>query len=237
MNVTAIQTPVFHPGQDLLAFLDSQLPKLENGDCLAITSKIVSLWQNKLVSALTDKKTLVIKHADRVLCESYKTYLTIKEGILIAAAGIDESNSETGAYILWPDQPFMASKTIWEHLIKTHGLTSLGVILTDSHCTPLRKGVSGIALSHWGFKGVQSHIGKPDIFGRPMIMSQTNVADSLASAAVYVMGEVAEQSPIALIRNAPFIEFCSETDPLECRMPPEEDIFGPVFSGYKEMKP
>src|SRR5690606_41310710 len=60
--------------------------------------------------------------------------------------------------------------------------SNLGIIFTDSRCTPLRRGVSGIGLSHWGFKGVQNHIGRKDLFDREILMSTTNVVDCISSA-------------------------------------------------------
>lgn len=70
-------------------------------------------------------------------------------------------------------------------LIKKYGLKKLGVLITDSRTTPLRLGITGVTLGYSGFNGLRSYIGRPDIFGRTFKMSRTNVADSLATAAVW----------------------------------------------------
>ena len=77
------------------------------------------------------------------------------------------------------------------------GWKNFGVLITDSHTTPLRRGVTGIALSYWGFSGVQNKVGTPDLFGRTLKMTHVNLADAFAAAAVLVMGESNESTPVA----------------------------------------
>lgn len=72
--------------------------------------------------------------------------------------------------------------------------------MTDSHTTPLRRGVTGIALSYWGFQGVESFVGTKDLYGRALKMTHVNFADALASAAVLMMGEANESCPLAMLR-------------------------------------
>ncbi|MDZ4676622.1 MAG: coenzyme F420-0:L-glutamate ligase [Oligoflexia bacterium] len=229
MKITAISTRIFHLNEDLVSFITTHVKSLPEGSILLVTSKIISLAEGQIVNhSETSKKDLVKKEADIVLCESYKTYLTIKNNILIPAAGIDESNAEGKFYILWPKDPYQSAKDLWLTTKTHYQIKKLGIILTDSRCTPLRKGVSGVGISYWGFKGVDSHIGKPDIFNRPIVMSTTNIVDGLAAAGVLVMGESNEQKPLALIENFE-AEFCDEVDPKELIMPPDQDIFGPVI--------
>jgi len=52
---------------------------------------------------------------------------------------IDESNSETDQYILYPENPFVSAENLWQGLRKHWGVEKFGVILTDSHTTPLRR--------------------------------------------------------------------------------------------------
>ena len=105
----------------------------------------------------------------------------------------------------------------------------LGVIFTDSRCTPLRQGVSGVGMSHWGFKGIKNHIGRKDLFGRKIEMSTTNVVDCLASAAVLVMGESNESCPLAIVNDFEGIEFQDKVDSKELFIEKERDIFLPLF--------
>lgn len=229
MIVLPIKTKIFNKGDSLEKFIFSAIPELKNKSILLITSKIVSLAQSRTLSKDgISKKALVEKEADQLLGESYKTYLTIKDGILIPAAGIDESNAQD-EYILWPKDSYKAAEDLWKSLRTHYKVQNLGIILTDSRCTPLRYGVTGIGIAHWGFKGIESHIGKKDLFGREIEMSTTNVVDSLASAGVLVMGESNESCPLAIITDYDKIEFNESTDPKELVVDPDQDIFKPLF--------
>jgi F420-0:gamma-glutamyl ligase len=99
----------------------------------------------------------------------------------------------------------------------------------------LRAGVVGVALGYAGFHGVRNYIGKKDIFGRVLKMSKTDVADSLATAAVFCMGEGKEQQPLALIINAPVV-FTNKINKRELLIDPREDIYQPLFEKIKKIK-
>ncbi len=229
MKITAIKTRLFKPSENLEQFIHEHIPSLPNSSVLVVTSKILSLAQNQVVSKskYPDKKVLVREQADRILCESYKSYLTIKDGHLIAAAGIDESNAEEN-YILWPKNIFIEAQSLWKSLRAHYKVKDLGILFSDSRSQPLRRGVTGLALGYWGFEGLQNHVGKTDLFGREITMSSTNAADCLTSAAILCMGETNESKPLALIENAD-VTFQSETDKNELVMELEKDLFAPLF--------
>jgi dihydrofolate synthase / folylpolyglutamate synthase len=188
IEIKAIRTEIFPVGGDIFSFL-KQYTKNESleGKVLAVTSKIVSLAESRIVKKESiSKRELVQREADHYLCEGgFGVELTIKHGILIPSAGIDESNSETGDYILFPEDPFASAHAIWKFLKKEFSLENFGVILTDSHTMPLRGGVTGISLAHWGVRATNSLVGQPDIFRRPLKFTKVDVVDSLASMAVF----------------------------------------------------
>jgi coenzyme F420-0:L-glutamate ligase/coenzyme F420-1:gamma-L-glutamate ligase len=93
---------------------------------------------------------------------------------------------------------------------------------------PLRSGVVGIALGYAGFKGFRDYRGKPDIYGRKLKFSSTDVADSLATVAVFLMGEGDEKQPLALIQDVP-VEFCERVNRNELHIDIENDMFKPFF--------
>jgi F420-0:gamma-glutamyl ligase len=64
----------------------------------------------------------------------------------------------------------------------------LGVILTDSRCTPLRRGTTGISIGFYGFDALPDYRGRPEIFGRPLGVTLANQADAMEAAAVGLMG-------------------------------------------------
>lgn len=233
LQVFPIKTQVYSPGQDLLQFILSSLGDrgLRNGDILAVTSKVVSLAENRLVRRESiDKRELIEQEADQILAElAHNCTLTLKHGLMMISAGIDESNSPTGEYILYPIDPWKSAADLCRILKEKFQLQDLGLILTDSHTIPLRRGVVGISLAHSGFRGTKNCIGEADLFGRPLKFTHQDLADGLAAAAVLVMGEGNECQPLALIENAPVI-FLNGEDDSPLRLKPEEDLYYPFFA-------
>ncbi len=202
---------------------------------VAITSKIVSLAENRLVARESvSKADLVRRESDRFYGEiGHGCFLTVKHGLLIASAGIDESNSAGGEYILYPEDPYRSARELWTQLREIWNVNELAVVLTDSRTMPLRRGVTGISLSYWGFRALRNLVGQPDIFGREMRMTQMNLADGIAGAAVMMMGEAAEQTPIALIEGMD-LEFTPSIPPDEIGIPYEEDLYYPVLKACED---
>lgn len=234
----AVRTRIFQQGEDLADFVLEQFPEpsdLPERSILAVTSKIVSLAEGRVVPASreldrkTQKEELIAREADVHLGTTrYGVSLTVKQGILIPAAGIDESNSREGGFILFPEDPYRSARSLWERVTRRRGLQELGIIITDSHTHPLRRGVTGIGLAHWGFKATRKLVGHQDLFGRELQMTYVNALDALAVTAVYLMGEADESSPLAVIQGAP-VEFTRTSSVEEIRIPPEEDIYWPAL--------
>jgi uncharacterized integral membrane protein (TIGR00697 family) len=241
--VRSIRTPVFHPGQNLVEFVMKAIPAnlVQENMVLAITSKIISLAENQILKRdQTPKRTIIEREADQFLAETiHGVFLTVKHGILIPSAGIDESNSETGDYILFPKDPYASADRLKKALQEKWKLKNLGIVVTDSHTQPLRKGVIGIALSHAGFKATHNLVGEKDLFGREMKMTHVNAIDSIATAAVYKMGEIAERCPLALVytEGLEFTNNVSSVDAQkEIQIPMSEDLYGVLFPSSGETK-
>lgn len=232
LSVLPIKTAIFHPGDDLVEFLVRHLQDrpLQERSILAITSKIVSLAEGRIVPLDSiDKKDLIRQEADYYLGEiGYGVSLTITHGLLVAAAGIDESNSENGDYIVYPQNPTASADKLHAALKKRLGLKELGIILTDSRTGPLRLGVVGVSLAYAGFHPLRNMIGKEDIFGRPLMMTKINLTDSLAAAAVLMMGEADECCPLAVIENAP-VDFTDQPRREDLEVAPEDDMYLPMY--------
>lgn len=242
MQVTTYKTHKITPGESLYLILDQYLPEIATQSIIVITSKIISLCQNKIVpqSIVSNKLDLIQHEADFYLegddVEKYGVVLTIKNHILIPTAGIDGSNGN-GYYILYPEDPQKAATEIWQYCRARYPDQNIGVLITDSHTTPLRRGVIGIALAWCGFEPLYSYIGKPDIFNNPLRVSVINILDSLAASAVLVMGEGNEQTPLAIIREAPKITFQNRPPSKEeiqsITIEPSEDLYGPLWTNLK----
>ena len=238
LAVKPIRTSIFRKGMELDEFIIEHSKNLmRDGLILAVTSKIVSLAENCVVerTAFT-KKDIVLKEADEYLCEGlHGVHLTVKHGLVIPSAGIDESNAEDGGYILYPKAPYESAQRLYRSLKEKLGLNYFGIIITDSHTHALRRGVTGIGLSHWGFEATSSLVGTEDLFGRKLKMTTVNILDSLAVAAVLVMGEASEQQPLAVI-DAQGVEFNERTNPQSIQIPLDEDLYGPLLKAVKAKK-
>lgn len=211
MIVTAIRTAAVKPGDSLLKILHDALPSLPDHAVVAITSKIVAICEGSLVPIEAGvKAALIYEQAERYLPPHgrYGVSITTKHRMLIANAGIDESNSQCN-YVLWPADPQATTNSVRAYLRGRFGHDNLGVLVVDSKTTPLRWGVTGTALAHSGFAALNDYVGELDIFGRPFVFEKANIADGLAATAAVVMGEGAEQTPIAIIEDLPFVSFQS----------------------------
>lgn len=227
MKVKAIETRIFLPPKDdLLSFIKESFlnVKLKEKSIIVVASKIVAIAEGRCVkiTKTSNKPALIKKEADFYIDKNKVSgkisTLTIKDNILISSSGIDESNGN-GYYVLWPVYPFVAAKKIYACIKKEFGLKKFGVIIADSHRVPLRTGILGIGLAYHGFEPIRDYRGKKDIFGREMKFSKTNIVDSLATVAVFEMGEGDERAPLGIIESARDIKFTaadfSKNDPLK----------------------
>lgn len=235
MKVLPVRTGVFREGEDLALFITKHIPKLSEESVLAVTSKVVALAEGRTAAPATarERDALIRAESDTAIKTRLVT-LTLKDGLYIANAGIDDSNGD-GKLVLLPKDSFAAAKRIRDALCRRYKIRTLGVVITDSRVAPLRSGVTGVALGYAGFRGLRDYRGKKDIFGRMLSFTQTNVADSLATAAALVMGEGAERQPLAVIEDAP-VEFASRVNPAELLIPLEDDMYRPLFKTARRKK-
>ena len=229
--------------QNIFKILDKYIKKLSEGSVLAITSKIISICEGRFIDInKANKQDLIEKQSEFFLPSSESKYditLTIKNNLLVPTAGIDESNAQDH-YILWPKDPQTTANKIREYLRRKFNLKKFGIIITDSKTSPLRWGVTGIAIAHSGFCALNNYIGKPDIFGRQLKVTKSNIMDGLAVSSVLAMGEGEEQTPMAIINDLPFVKFQSrnptkkELEQLHISI--EEDLYAPLLKGVEWKK-
>jgi len=185
--------------------LTSAQEKLEEGDILVIASKVLAYCEGRLekITESNTFKEIVAREADLVLeCTEYNEMdLTLKNRVLIPNAGIDKSNTPEGEVVLWPKDSFKSAREIQDKMKKEYGLKKLGILISDSHCHPLRMGTAGIAIGWAGFEGVEDVRGQDDLFGKKMLYTQNAVADNLSSAANLLMGETDASIPFVIVRG------------------------------------
>ncbi len=236
MRICSIKTPIFKPESVHEDVVDAVLNHIEDRSIIAISTKIVSLIEGRVIPFdEVEKPELIKKESDMTLSLNdvyLGVYHTIKDNLLIASAGIDESNAANG-YILYPVDPLASAIKIWSLIRKETSHKNIGVILTDSQTRMMRRGVTGFALAFAGFKPFYSYVGAPDLNGRALAHTEVNIVDALATSAVYMMGEGAEQTPIAVITDAPKIEFSDTPPTLEefskTRIPMEQDLYRDIL--------
>ncbi len=244
MKVTGVKTERITAGAtELLPLLERVITELAEGSVIAITSKIVSLCEGSVIRLdRIDKEELVVRESDLYLPASLSKYghhFTITNNTLIPMAGVDESNGG-GQYVLWPKNAQATANQVRAWAKEKFRLSHVGVVITDSTCHPLRRGTNGIMLAYSGFRALNDYVGRPDLFGRPFTVSQADVAGGLAAAAVLQMGEGAEQTPIAVLTELPFVHF-RDRDPTAEELaaviiPLAEDLFAPFLTSVQWRK-
>ncbi|MCA1386404.1 MULTISPECIES: coenzyme F420-0:L-glutamate ligase [unclassified Bradyrhizobium] len=218
--------PLVGPGDDLVGVIADGAKTGEiavaSGDIFVVAQKIVSKAENRYVylddvrpsdRAVELAKTVGKdpRHIEVVLSESTEVLrarqnviiVVHRLGFVMANAGIDESNIEQDRghrVLLLPEDPDDSCRHLKRGLDRQFGV-DVGVIINDSFGRPWRNGVVGVALGSAGIPALQSMIGKPDLFGRPMQVTEIAVADELAAAASLLMGQAAEGQPVIHVRG------------------------------------
>ena len=231
MIVQPIKTRVFQEGGDLFAFITAYVKELTERAVIVVTSKIVALAEKRtaIIKNAKTKENLIRAESEFAIPTKY-VWLTVKDGMVMASAGIDESNAN-GKLILLPKDSFKTARLLRNKLRQRYDVRNLGVLITDSRTVPLRAGVTGVAVGYAGFRGIKDYRDTPDIFGRKFEFSRTNMADGLAAAAVLVMGEGNERQPLAIIESAP-VEFSDNVNRRELYIDIQEDMYRPLFSTF-----
>ncbi len=251
LEILPIKTRKVLPPKDDIANILKHLPKLKTGDVLVIASKIVAIHQGRTLNKseiLISKSKIIKNEADYTLpmhkVGDSQIVLTIKDHTLIPSAGIDESNGND-YFILWPKNSHTEAKKIWALLTKKNNIKNLGIIIADSHTTPLRWGTQGISIGFFGIHPLKDYRGKKDIFGRKLKYTQSNIVDSLANLGVLSMGEGDEQTPMVIIRglSSPLslrervgvrIKFTNKNLHKKFLITPKQDLYYPLLKHFKQ---
>lgn len=213
MQVVALPPlPSIQPGDNLVSLLVERLDEtfwpdgttgLSDGDIVVITSKIVAKAQGRVIPAAERDaaidaetvRTVAVKRTPHGLTRIVQT----RDGLVLAAAGIDASNTESGTVVLLPENPDGAAADIRRGIHRATGC-AVGVVITDTMGRPWRLGVTDVAIGSAGLRVLHDLTGQHDGFGRALETTSIAVADEVASAAELVQGKSSGQ-PVALIRG------------------------------------
>lgn len=191
-------------GADLAALVARACPDLADGDIVVVASKIVSKAEGRVV-ADDDREGAITAETVRVVATRERPGgppLRIVEnrlGLVMAAAGVDASNTPQGTVLLLPVDPDASARRLRAGLRSTLGVR-VGVVVTDTAGRVWRDGLVDLAIGAAGLRVVEDERGQRDSAGRELGMTVRAVADEIAAAADLVKGKVTGR-PVALVRG------------------------------------
>jgi coenzyme F420-0:L-glutamate ligase/coenzyme F420-1:gamma-L-glutamate ligase len=241
--------PLIAPGDDLGGIIIAAMTKADlapvAGDIIVVAQKVVSKAQGRyvdladivpsararelaievekdprLVEVILSESVRVVRRRPRLLIVEHR------DGYVAANAGVDRSNIDAApardVVLLLPMEPDSAAEMLRQRLAK-HFRKPLGVIVSDSFGRPWRRGTVGVALGSAGIAALNDLRGRPDLFGRPLQVTETALADEVASAASLLMGQADEAHPVVLVSGLAVAEQQSPARALI--RPAAEDLF------------
>jgi coenzyme F420-0:L-glutamate ligase/coenzyme F420-1:gamma-L-glutamate ligase len=223
------------PGADLgrvvaaaLAPATPEGPRLQDGDVLVVTQKVVSKAEGQLVELdhadAEAKAALVERESVRVLRRRGELIISeTRHGFVCANAGVDLSNVAEGTAALLPEDPDLSARRLRASLGHALGV-DVGVIISDTFGRTWRRGVTDVAIGCAGVAAVVDLKGTRDAGGRELVATEVCVADEIAGAAELVMGKD-RGIPVAVVRGVPAAWMRPASVRAEIVRPPGEDLF------------
>lgn len=220
--------PHFEPGHSIAAEIAAAAERagvgLGDGDVVVAAQKIVSKVEGRTVELdrvapdaeahmLADRTgrpavlAQLIRNESAEVMRATPAAIVVRHrtGHVLANAGIDASNVGSGSgderVLLWPEDPDASARTIRAELAAISGVRP-AVIVADSLGRAWRMGTVGTAIGCAGLAVLDDRRGSHDLYGRELQATLVGVADSIAAAAVLVMGEGAEGIPVAIVKGA-----------------------------------
>ncbi len=199
--------PEIEPGADLGQLICQAAPGLRGGDILVVTSKIISKAEGRVIRS--DRERAIDAEAVRVVARRGRTRIVeTRHGLVLAAAGVDSSNTAPGTVVLLPEDPDGSARRLRKSLGERLGV-SVGIIVTDTMGRPWRVGLTDTAIGAAGVAPLRDYRGQADTFGNPLEVTIAAVADEIAAAAELVKEKTA-QVPVAIVRG--LAELVTEAD-------------------------
>lgn len=171
---------------------------LRDGDIVVITSKVVSKAEGRVVAA--DRQEAIDAETVRVVARRGELQISeTRHGLILAAAGVDSSNVETGKVVLLPTDPDASADALRSALRLRSGV-DVAVVITDTLGRPWRRGLTDVAIGVAGMAPLADYRGRSDPYGNPLRSTEVAVADEVAAAADLVKGKLAGV-PVAILRG------------------------------------
>ena len=197
--------PEVRPGDDVAALVAAAV-ELQDGDVVVVTSKLLSKAEGRLVPVPPGEEREAVRQAAveaetvRVVARRGRTVIAEnRNGLVLAAAGVDASNVPPDSVALLPLDPDASARRLRERLLELTG-RRVAVVVSDTLGRPWRQGQVDQAIGLSGLAPVRDARGLPDAFGTVLEVTEIAVADELASAAELVKGKVSGV-PVAVVRG------------------------------------
>ena len=218
--------PMVQAGDDLagqlFAAAAAQGTPLADGDVLAVTQRVVSKVEGRVVPLDNfEPSPFAIDYATRmekdprlveaVLRESVRVIRQVRgvlitetrHGFKMANAGIDGSNvGGLDLVSLLPLDPDASCRGLRDAAQERLGV-EIAVVMTDTFGRPWRHGQTNVAIGIAGMLPFNDYVGQRDTDGRELRVTTIYIADEIAGASEMVMGKVA-RIPAALVRGADY---------------------------------
>ncbi|MGW1777259.1 coenzyme F420-0:L-glutamate ligase [Streptomyces sp. NPDC002104] len=200
--------PEVRPGDDLAALIaaatdvpagSGSSSRLRDGDILLVTSKIVSKAEGRIVRADSREEAIDAETVRVVARRGTLRIVENRQGLVMAAAGVDASNTEAGTVLLLPEDPDASAAAIRARLRELRSV-DVGVIVTDTFGRPWRTGLTDVAIGSAGVRVLDDLRGGTDAHGNPLSATVVATADELAAAGDLVKGK-ALGLPVAIVRG------------------------------------
>lgn len=221
--------PLVRPGDDLAALVVAALAAaglaLQPHDIVVFAQKVVSKAEGRivdlsgiapspqavelaraggkdprLVELVLSESKRIVRHRGEVLITEHRS------GFVMANAGVDQSNvggrDGDGVALLLPEDADASARRLSEALSRHFGCP-VATIVSDSFGRPWRRGTVGVAIGCAGLPALRDLRGMPDLFGRPLQVTEVAYADEIAAAASLLMGQADEGHPAVIVRGLP----------------------------------
>ncbi|MFK8847017.1 coenzyme F420-0:L-glutamate ligase [Streptomyces sp. Ac-502] len=200
--------PEVRDGDDLAKIIAAAatadgLPGLADGDVLLVTSKIISKAEGRIMEA-TDREAAIDQETVRIVARRGTLRIVEnRQGLIMAAAGVDASNTPAGTVLLLPEDPDASARAIRDGLREALGVR-VGVVVSDTFGRPWRSGLTDVAIGAAGVRVLDDLRGGVDAYGNPLSATIVATADELAAAGDLVKGKAAGL-PVAVVRGLPHV--------------------------------
>ncbi|MGW1379217.1 coenzyme F420-0:L-glutamate ligase [Streptomyces sp. NPDC002446] len=205
--------PEVRPGDDLVKLVAAAatadgVPRLADGDVLLVTSKIVSKAEGRIVEA-ADREAAIDQETVRVVARRGPVRIVQnRQGLVMAAAGVDASNTPAGTVLLLPEDPDASARALRAGLRAALGV-EVGVVISDTFGRPWRSGLTDVAIGAAGVRVLDDLRGGTDAYGNPLSATVVATADELTAAGDLVKGKAAGL-PVAVVRGLPHVVLAQE---------------------------